>query len=253
MIALLFIFYLHSFSFSQEIICPDGALLMEYELPHSGKVKKTCGYFKNGEVVKHGPEVVTYEGKVVESLNFKNGERVRIDTSKAELESTKIEQTFGALTKLLSILSYDQGKMNHGQFNVGGCDKRPFDWVVMALKKSELQKSYSYTQNCDVSGSFTASFKKEFLVNFDLRNLNSFNHSKMKVKMTSKKGAVGIRYRFEVLDGSISSTDDTFTFKAEYEVDINPQNGHAIFSTQEGLVSITNLEGAGVITRELRF
>ncbi|HLW58179.1 MAG TPA: hypothetical protein VKY27_12365, partial [Bacteriovoracaceae bacterium] len=81
----------------------------------------------------------------------------------------------------------------------------------------------------------------------------SFNHSKMKVKMTSKKGAVGIRYRFEVLDGSISSSDDTFTFKAEYEVDINPQNGHAIFSTQEGLVSITNLEGAGVITRELRF
>jgi hypothetical protein len=254
LLILLLSFFFVSLAYSEDFKCPDGALLMEYQLPEGKKVKKTCGFFQSGKVIKHGPEVVTSAGKVIEETYYKNGEETSLPSKIVENKDMELEQVFKSLRELLSILSYDQGRMNHGQFNVGGCDPRPFDWVVAALKKNDIPKTYSFSEKCDVSGSFTASFKRNFPVDFNLRNLNGLTQSHMKIKMISKKGTVGIRYRFEVLEGTISSSQNSYSFKAEYEVDINPQNGHAIFSTQKGSVSIIEANKKSIsFNRELMF
>lgn len=254
---LLLILTFHSLA-SEQLKCPQESLSLEYSVPGTRKMKKTCAYIKDGSVIKHGPEMIILDGKVESNIHYVHGEIAAspVPTAAEEEEALnlKVEESFQALVQLLSILTNDQGRMNHGLFNVGKCDKRPSDWVMGALKKNDIPKSYAFDEKCDVSGSFTASFHNDFPISFATRNLRSFTETSMMVKMRTGKGTKGFRYLFEVANGILKGGGTTVDFSAKYEVDINPSNGHAIFSTQDGTVYISKINGKAVsVSRKLNF
>jgi hypothetical protein len=231
--------------------CPPESIEVEYRSPITYHKKVTCGYMQDNVIVKHGPETeYNSDDKVVKITEYNRGREGKaaiITPAPATKnlpgveEATKNEDddSFAVINELLKVLAYDKSGMNEGQFKVGHCDPKPKEWVIAAVTKKDIPKSYSFNERCDVSGSFTASFTKQFPVSFMLRNLRNFTATAMNVKMDLKKAGLGeIRYRFETENSTVSSPEKTIHFKAYYEVTVDAMTGATKFDTQEGKVTL---------------
>jgi hypothetical protein len=242
--------------------CPPESIEVAHTSPVTHRRKLTCGYMSDGILVKHGPETeFDNSDKPMKTVNYNHGKEGEVvpvpafsatNLPGAELPSKNNEssESIDVITKLLSIFSYDKSGVNAGEFKVGQCDKKPKEWVMAAVTKKDLSKTYAFDTNCDVSGSFTASFAKPFLVNFGLRNLKEFQTTAMTVQMSIKKAASGsLRYRFEADPATVSAPQKTIVFKAWYEVDVDPFTGVTKFDTQEGKITLLK-EGDKVMNIE---
>ena len=91
-------------------------------------------------------------------------------------------------------------------------------------------------------------------MNFKLRNLEDLNNTTLKVIMTLNKSQAGIRYKFVVIEGTISSPSRRGQFTAEYEVDIDPMTGEAQKGTQAGKITLIKVNDKEVnLTQKIEF
>lgn len=235
--------------------CPPESLSVEYTSPVTKMKKITCGYMKDGALVKHGPEQeLDAEGKPVRTTHYQHGK----PTSAPVAEEVKpkqdelTNQAFSVIESLLKVLTFDKEGINEGKFKVYACDSDPKSWVRAALTSTALQKNYGFKEKCDVSGTFVASFYEAFPMKLELRNLEEFNHTSMMVKMMLTQKVSGIRYRFEVKEGLVSSPQKKVTFDAEYEVNIDPLTGKALKNTQSGSMTLLRVNETDIkVTRPL--
>lgn len=225
--------------------CPPESMEVEYVSPVTYTRRVTCAYMHKGEIIKHGPETeLDKDGKVIKTTEYNNGEPGKAQAPKPKNlpgaeEFAKEQESFAVVTKLLSIFSYDKTSVNDGDFKVSQCDKKPKDWAIGAITKKDIPRSYSFEEKCDVSGSFTASFKNPFPVSFMLRNLKGFTDTSMTVVMSIKKAPENaIRYRFEAGPATVTAPSDKIEFKAWYEVDVDPMSGVTKFNTQGGQITL---------------
>jgi hypothetical protein len=234
-------------------LCPPESFLIEFTSPTTGGKKSFCGYQKDGETVKHGEEW-SYDrsGILKKKINFQHGiegeAESQVDKKIATATDHNVPGTeeagiISAIGEMLKVLTLRKSTSGNSLFKVDKCDSRPADWLKGALMNSPISKSYTFNNSCDVKGSFTATFGQIFPINFELRKLQDFHKAEMKIKMTFKKSAMGIRYRFEADEGLIISPSTNANFKVEYEVDINPFSGEPIKSSQQGKVSLIKLNG----------
>ena len=226
------------------IDCPAESLAIEHTSPVTGIKKLTCGYLQDGRLIKHGPETEFNADKSVKKVIYydqnvegKKPNHGSINLPGAE-DSSVTDESFVVLESLLKVLSLKQSSLNEGEFKVSKCDPKSSSWVKAALTKSDVQKSYSFNERCDASGSFTASFAKEFQVSFSLRNLRDFTSTSMRVVMSLRPDKSGLRYRFEVPEGSVSSKTKMISFKAQYEVSLDPMTGTPLPVTQDGKITL---------------
>lgn len=239
--------------YAQTPVCPPESMVIEFISPTTKAKKAFCGYLKNGETTKHGEEIIfDTNGAVKKRINYNHGvEGEAASTSfvnsvigtKAKSEEEKMLTT---ITEMMAILTLKKTDSEQAVFKVSRCDDNPKAWVMGALTKNDIPKSYLYKEYCDVQGSFVASFKSEFVVKFELRNLQDFNQTEMTVKMNVNRSAGGVQYGFEVLEGRISSPTRNANFKAEYQIDIDPLTGKSFKNTQKGKVTLTKLNNLEV-------
>ena len=78
-------------------------------------------------------------------------------------------------------------------------------------------------------------------MSFSLRNLKEYTATQMTTLMKVTQSSDKIRYRFEVINGSISSPSKTVSFKVQHEIDIDPVTGSAKPSTQDGKITLTKI------------
>lgn len=241
--------------------CPPEAMAVEHRSPVTGIKRSTCGYMQDGILIKHGPEIeFRADGSIKKTIYYNHNEEGKAPSPQPKFSKTNLpgaeegSEAFGVVEKLLRVLTFKHSGLNDGEFQVGKCDPDSRQWVKAALTKSDLKKSYTFKEHCDVSGSFTASFRKEFPVKFQLRNLQDFTSTVMKVTMMINPAKSGIRYRFEVSDGSVSSKEKSIQFTAQYEVSLNPLTGKPLYSTQEGKITLVRVGNKDLnITRPLVF
>lgn len=251
--------------------CPSESFVIEFNSPITNSKKSFCGYLKNGETVKHGEELIfDSKGEIKTRLTYNHGQVGEAPATTApafrgtnipgtEEATAKFTDTLigtknqsdeqvvlAAVQDLLAILTLKKANRATGTFKIGKCDNRPGDWVKGALFNSTIEKSYSFVEQCDVKGDFLANFKDEFPMSFDLRNLQDFSKTAMTVKMSVNKSAQGIRYRFEVIEGLITSPSRNANFKVEYEVNVNPMTGVAVASSQKGKITLTKINNKEV-------
>jgi len=316
LLATAFILSISASSLAYTANCPAESIEVKYVSPVTKKRKVTCGYMKDGSLVKHGPEVDLDErGVVVTTLYYSHGKAGSLaempsmpGTEKSIQEFAKPEpaptpaptpeatpeptppaaapeplpapapeptpvgvptptpiqepviapaqsmvstvteedETFTAITNLLSVLTYDKRGLRTGSFKIARCDSDPQTWVKAATTRSEIAKTYSFNPGCDVDGSFKASFLTTFPAEFRLRNLEEYNFTRMMVKMSIEQEPRGIRYRFEVKDGILSSPKKDVGFNVHYEVDVNPLTGSANLHSQSGIITLTKIKGKPV-------
>jgi hypothetical protein len=232
-------------------VCPAESFLIEFTSPVTGGKKSFCGYQKDGQTVKHGEEW-SYErnGTLKTKISFQHGveggaETPVVGESPANVPGTE-EMIISAIGEMLQVLTMRKSTAGKGMFKIDQCDSQPADWLKGALMRSPIPKTYAFSDSCDVRGSFTAVFGQLFQVVFDLRKLQDFSKTEMKLIMTFNISPSGVRYRIVVEEGSISSSSTNANFKVEYEVDINPLTGEAIKNSQQGKVSLTKLNGKEV-------
>lgn len=239
--------------------CPPESIDVQYTSPITHRRKMTCGYMRDNVLIKHGPEIeYDKDGTAVKTTYYSNGEEGKKPQPKIEprpgISLDEEKEALDVLNKLLSVLTYDKTGLGDGSFKVKHCDPNPKAWAIAAITKKSIPRSYSYNDNCDVSGSFTANFKEEFPVEFALRNLKDFTKTKMKVKMDLNKGKSGVVYQYKVRDGEVSSNIKSIVFDAEYEVEVDPLTGSTKFSTQGGSITLKKVGDKVVnITRPLLF
>jgi hypothetical protein len=271
--------YLLSLSaFAQNIPqCPSGSYLIEYASPVNGLKKSLCGYQKDGNTIKHGEEFIfNANGEVIMKISYNHGKEGETpkgptfnghylpgteEASNKFIDSLAGKKILGPDEKLLSsihdlmeILTLKKNYNQNNQFKVHGCDNGPLDWLKGALLNTPINKSYSFNDNCDASGSFEAKFNTEFSVSFKLRNLDDLNATTMKVIMSLNKQQAGIRYKFVVVEGSISSPSRQGKFNAEYQVNIDPMTGDALEGTQSGKITLTKFNDKEVnLSKKIEF
>jgi hypothetical protein len=235
----------------QTLTCPQESFLIEYTSPiNNGKIS-LCGYIKDGSTVKHGEEWnYNTKGELIKKLNFNHGEEVKAVANLPGVEEKKdlgkeaaVMESIGQMLQILTLKKANPGK---GMFKIQHCDPKPIDWVRGAVMLTPINKTYSFAEKCDVAGTFTANFKNEFPVKFNLRNLQEYTSTDMMVKMAIKKSAAGITYGFEVVSGAISSLTSSAHFTVQYEVEINPMTGTTLAGSQKGTVTLTKLDGKDV-------
>lgn len=248
--------------YAQTPICPPESMVIEFISPTTKAKKAFCGYIKDGETIKHGEEIIfDGKGEVKKRINYNHGVEGEVAKSlpgTEEASTTFVNSVIGAkpkteeekvlmtITEMMAILTLKQTQAEQNVFKVSRCDDNPKAWIIGALTKNDIKKSYQYKEYCDVQGNFVASFKNDFIVKFELRNLQDFNQTEMTVKMKVNKSAGGVQYGFEVLEGRVSSQNRNANFKAEYQVDIDPLTGKTFKNTQVGKVTLTKLNGLEV-------
>jgi hypothetical protein len=236
--------------------CPPESFLIEFNSPITGGKKSFCAYQKDGATVKHGDELsFDKSGSLIKKTSYQHG----TETSAASPEIPKNlpgtneavlikseAKLLGTISDLIRVLTLKKTHAGGGTFKVGGCDPTPLEWVKGALMKTPINKTYAFGEQCDVSGGFSANFGKEFPMAFQLRNLEDFIKTNLTVKMSLNKSQSGLRYRFEVLDGFIAAATRNANFKAEYEIDVDPFSGDAMKGTQQGKLTLTQIDGKPV-------
>lgn len=235
--------------FANQVTCPPGSLSVEYFSAVTKGRKVTCGYMKNGVLIKHGNEYsFDKDGAIIKTVSYNNGEEnqpaapiVEKPKGPSQEELAEEKNSIEILHELLKILAFDKNGINDGAFKVRTCDPKPKSWAIAALTGASISKSYAFNDHCDVTGQFTASFKTPFEVNFSLRNLKEFTSTKMTTLMKVTQDSNRIRYRFEVINGSVMSPSKTIYYKVEYEVDIDPVSGNARLNTQDGKITLTKI------------
>jgi hypothetical protein len=235
--------------FANEPSCPPGALSVEYFSAFTKGRKVTCGYMKNGVLIKHGNEYsFDKDGALLKSVSYNNGEENQppapiIEKPKGPSPEELAEEAnaIAVLQELLKILTFDKLGINNGAFKVKTCDSKPKSWAIAAFTGVSISKSYAFNDQCDVSGNFTASFKEPFEVSFSLRNLKEYTATQMTTLMKVTQSSEKIRYRFEVTNGIVTAPSKTVSFKVEHEIDIDPVTGSAKPNTQDGKITLTKI------------
>lgn len=236
--------------------CPSESFLIEFNSPITGGKKSFCAYQKDGATIKHGDEYsFDKSGGLIKKTSYQHG----TETSAASQEIPKNvpgtnesvlikseAKLLGTISDLVRVLTLKKNQAGGGTFKVSGCDPKPAEWVKGALMKTPINKTYGFNENCDVSGGFSANFDKEFPMSFQLRNLEDFIKTNLSVKMSLNKSQNGLRYRFEVMDGFIAASNRNANFKAEYEIDVDPFTGDAMKGTQQGKLTLTQIDGKTV-------
>ncbi len=249
---ILLLLFLSSLLHAQEVPeCPTESFLIQFTSPATGGKKSFCGYQKDGETVKHGEEwTFDRNGSLKKKTYYQHGiegqAENQVISETAKNAPGAEEKVLSAISDMLQILTLRKETGGKGMFKVDKCDSRPADWLKGVLTNSPVSKTYDFNESCDVKGSFTATFGAPFPVNFELRKLQDFNKTEMKVRMSFNKSPLGVRYRFDVDEATISSSVTNANFKVEYEVDVHPFTGEAIKSSQKGKVSLIKLNGKDV-------
>jgi hypothetical protein len=259
MFKLFFILTFFSTLSASEQFCPSESMPIEYISPTTKLKKVTCGYLKDGSLVKHGDET-SYDmtGIPLKKETFHHGVKLaqaqNLPGAEEVVQKLDTDTPLKVVEQLVKILSFEKGGINSGTFHIHKCDPQLKTWVKAALTKESISKTYNFGEGCDVAGSFKASFLEVFPVVFDVRNLNDFKRTKMMVKMKIMQSANGIRYGFEVTEGMITNGSKTIVFEVQYEVDIDPLTGSSKHSTQVGKITLKKIDNRPVsISRPLIF
>lgn len=261
----IFFFFVSLSAIAQNIpTCPSESILIEFVSPITKGKKSFCGYLKNGETVKHGEEFIfNASGELQKKLVYNHGKEGEEPQAAAPAfggknipgtEEASIgakpkneeEKLLATLQELLGILTLKKVDMGNGRFKVSKCDPNSSTWVRGAIMKTPINKTYKFQDLCDVQGSFSANFQKEFPVSFELRNLQDYNKTDMTVTMEVSRVTSGILYKYKVLEGSISSPTSNANFKAEYEVELDPLKGKIFKNTQKGQLTVMKINGKEV-------
>lgn len=250
-----FLFFITTTLFAQNSPqCPTESFLIEFTSPVTGGKKSFCGYQKDGATVKHGEEwSFDRSGAVAKKTSFVHGMESSgsVDVPKGlpgvdEAVAGSEVKILSTITELLQILTLKKNTTGKGMFKVHTCDARPADWLKGAIFGTPIQKSYAFGEGCDVAGSFSANFKQEFPMQFELRNLQDFTKTNLKLRMAIVKLPQGVRYRFEVFEGSITAPTRNANFTVKYSVEIDPMTGVANKNSQFGSIILTKIDGKEV-------
>ncbi len=240
--------------------------------PISGLKKSFCGYQKDGNTIKHGDEFIYNEkGEMIKKISYHHGKEGAdfqgsnlpgseessnkfIDSVAGKKILSPDEKLLDSVHDLIEILTLKKRYGEKNRFRVDACDDGPMDWLKGALFSTPINKSYAFKDHCDASGSFQAKFNTEFPMNFTLRNLEDLTSTSLKVMMSLTKKGSDIRYKFVVVEGTVSSPSRQGKFTAEYEVDIDPMTGEAQKATQSGKVTLTKVNDKEVnLTKNIEF
>jgi hypothetical protein len=252
---LLTLFFISSYSYATQ--CPPESLLIDYVSPVSGERKQMCAYHdKSGDVVKHGEEIIfDKDNKIVKRINYVHGEQKQFPASLpgADEKTSEKDEVLAAVHEIAEILSLHKKEKPNKRFKINKCDPKPQDWVKAAIFKTPLEREYKFSEECDASGKFKASFETPFDINFQLRNLFDFHKTVQKIQMSVKTNK-GIIYRFESKDGWIYAPKRNAMFSLEYEVEVNPSTGEVILGTQKGSIKLHKINDIEINeTRKLEF
>jgi hypothetical protein len=271
----LFAFFISHSTFAQNIPqCPSESYLIEYTSPVTRLKKSFCGYLKDGNTIKHGDEFIyDAKGEVIQKISHNHGKEAETpvaqghqlpemdESSKKFIDSivgkknlNPDEKLLASIHELIEILNLKKNYGKKNRFKANGCDDRPTDWLKGALLNTPIKKTYIFKDECDAAGSFEARFSTEFPMNFQLRNLEDLNNARLKVIMSLNKKDFGIRYKFVVVEGTVSSPSRRGQFTAEYEVDIDPMTGEAQKGTQAGKITLIKVNDKEInLTKNIEF
>jgi hypothetical protein len=232
------------------IECPPDTLKVDFVSPVTGLRKVACTKKINGQNVpqieynfdKSGQLAPGKSSAVFGAVNLPGTEE-----KKAPISQEKISSALKHVLKILSRQTLNDGLVT---FRVNTCEANPIEWIKMAMTKQPKTFSYRFKEGCDVDGTFTAAFEKEFPINMNLKNLYDFNQTQMNVIQKMSKGQKGVRYHFEAVTGTLKSPSEMVEFKARYEIEFNIFNGEPLEETQNGMLTITKVNDKAVLIEE---
>lgn len=216
-----------------DVKCPDISVAAQYTSPVTKAKKITCGYMKNNRFIKHGQELEFDKEGSVSKTKFYQHDKLQ-EEPEPEKESFKVVQ------EIMRIFPYEKTGSNY-KLKINTCDTDDKTWVKSVLTSNAVQKTYSFSNKCDLAGTFSGSLLEEFPVHLEIKNLYGFNRTSMRVRMKINQKADGIHYEFEVREGAIISKEKTITFKVNYDVKIDPLTGSTMFDSQNGSISLTKV------------
>ena len=236
------------------IQCPPDMLKVDFVSPVTGLRKVACTKNINGQNVPQAEYLFDKDGQLVPAKSSPVFGGVNLPGTEEKQASASNEKISNALKHVLKILS--RQTLNDGlvSFRVNACETNTMEWIKMAMTKQPKAFCYKFKEGCDVDGTFTAAFEKEFPITMRLKNLYEFNQTEMNVIQKMSKGQKGIRYRFEALTGTLKSPTEKVEFKAWYEIEFNMFNGDPLEETQDGLLTIFKVNDKPVqIEEKLRY
>lgn len=228
---------------ADSIQCPSDTLKVDFVSPVTSLRKIACTKNINGQNVPQSEYTFDKNGQLIPGKSSPAFGGVNIPGTEEKKPTLSNEKVSNALRHVLKILS--RQSLNDGlvSFRFSGCEANPMEWIKMAVTKQPRTFSYQFKEGCDVEGSFTAAFEKEFPLSMKLKNLYDFNQTTMSVVQKISKGQKGLRYRFDALSGMLNSPSEKVEFKAWYEIEFNMFNGDPIPETQDGRLSILKVNG----------
>jgi hypothetical protein len=234
----------------EAIQCPPDTLKVDFVSPVTGLRKIACTKNIGGKNVPQSEFTFDKRGELIPDKSSQTSIEAKLPGSEekpSRISSDKVSSALKHVLKILSRQSINDGLVS---FRVSGCEANPVEWIKMALTKQPKTFRYQFKEGCDVEGSFTAAFEKEFPLSMKLKNLYNFNHAGMNVVQKISKGQKGIRYRFDALSGVLTSSEEKIEFKAWYDIEFNMFNGDPILETQNGRLTILKINGTPVEIEE---
>jgi len=205
-----------------EIKCEDPtSSLVDFVSPVSGNRILFCQTRQNGNLVKHGLEVVlNSKGEELSRKYYQDGKESAIKSPPTAEKSDKVlqDQSREAFKRIISALIplLPTDKFPKDSFNIRGCTGDRFKLIKLVALNRGFTEDYQFEDRCDVEGRLSPLIAKPFEAQFKLRNLNDFTFVKMTLLLTIKHESEGIRVSFEAQKGELTSPKSSIIFNGHY-------------------------------------
>lgn len=146
----------------------------------------------------------------------------------------------GDIAHILEVLAFEKID-DHGGLRIENCYPGGQSWVQAALLKKSIDIEYKFSEDCDLSGKFTASYLDKIPLQFTLRNLEGYKAVKMLVKLNIRQSRTGIIYGFDVQEGLVTTASGTIPFTAKYKVLADPLTNEINENSEEGQIVINKV------------
>jgi hypothetical protein len=239
--------------------CPAESLKVEFVSPVTKGRIINCVYEKDGQTIKHGQQW-TFDSseRLMKVSEFSHGNEKTAGLSLPGAEESRQENinevAMSDIMEIVRVLTLKQVEVREKFFKVNHCDHNAEAWIMAALMKQSLKRSYQFSENCDVQGDFVVSFAEEFPMILKLRHLKEFTATSMKIKLLISRKGNDIVFAAHVSEGVVTSPKNKVEFKANYEMQISPISQAVLPGSQHGKITLIQVnQGPVNITRDINF
>jgi hypothetical protein len=239
-----FVFSFSTFGFSSDLVCPDGAYQVSFNMEFEPKKHTFCQSKINGVTVKHGPYYkYNSDGSIAQKKYYNSGKETE---ARLTPQVSKSDIKLPNLGLLLRGLIPDFSSTQVTEFSTKECDVSILKWGMLFMMKKPFKQRYQFKKDCDIEGEIKIQLDRDFPVNLKLNDFKNYTSVSMTLNISmDKRKKLTVSATNGVLNGPRK-----IQFSGNYSGRVRISSSALEFINAGGYIDVSQIDGQKVNIRQ---